>query len=159
MYPVSSNGVNRETDEEVYFFTPAFYPLDNFSAHTVRIWGNRFLTAEHAYLWKKFSVANPGVAESIFDAESPEIAKTISMKHIQEGSPSWHEERVHVMEEVLRAKAEQHEDVRTVLIKSGTRRIIENSPVDAFWGIGPEGIGQNTLGMLWMKIREELYST
>ena len=60
------------------------------------------------------------------------------------------------MEEILRAKTEQHEDVRDVLKKTGKRTIIENSPVDSFWGIGYDGNGQNVVGKIWMKIRDEL---
>ena len=60
------------------------------------------------------------------------------------------------MEEILRAKTEQHEDVRDVLKKTGKRTIIENSPVDSFWGIGHDGKGQNVVGKIWMKIRDEL---
>jgi len=32
MYPSSSENLNKETEYTVYFFTPAFYSLDNFSA-------------------------------------------------------------------------------------------------------------------------------
>ncbi|MEK7619242.1 MAG: NADAR family protein, partial [Patescibacteria group bacterium] len=153
MYPASSNELNRETESEVYFFTPAFYPLDNFSAHGVRIWGRDFPTAEHAFQWKKFSESNPAVAERIFHASSPHIAKEIANANTNTRPQDWIEKRVSVMEEILRAKAAQHEDVRSALERTGTRTIKENSPVDLFWGIGPNGTGDNTLGVLWMKIR------
>lgn len=55
MYPKSNKDLNKETDSAVYFFTPAFHPLDNFSAHVINIWGKEFPTAEHAFQWKKFS--------------------------------------------------------------------------------------------------------
>jgi hypothetical protein len=55
-----------------------------------------------------------------------------------------------------RMKAEHHEDVREILRKTGKRKIIENSPVDDFWGIGPEGVGKNIVGEIWMKIRDDL---
>ena len=156
MYPASSEGLNKETKDAVYFFTTAFHPLDNFSAHAVRIWGKRFLTSEHAYQWKKISGSHPEIAEEIFNADSSDIVKNISMLHNNKVVPSWHEKKVQIMEEILRKKAEQHEDVREVLAKSGTRKIIENSPVDAFWGVGADGKGKNTIGKLWMKIRDEL---
>lgn len=58
------------------------------------------------------------------------------------------------MEEILRAKAEQHQDVREILKKTGQRIIIENCPVDGFWGIGPNRNGENMVGKIWMKIRD-----
>ena len=59
------------------------------------------------------------------------------------------------MEQILRAKAEQHEEVREVLRKTGNRTIIENSPVDSFWGVGSDGKGENMVGKIWMKIRND----
>lgn len=38
MYPSPTLNLNRETEDTVYFFTSAFYPLDNYSAHQISIW-------------------------------------------------------------------------------------------------------------------------
>ena len=154
MYPVSSEGLNKETSDAVYFFTPAFDALNNFSAHQVTLWGIRFPTCEHAYQWKKFADGAPEVAELILEAGSPELANQIAPAHKTRVPKKVYEQRVEIMEEVLRAKLVQHEDVREILRKTGTRMIVENSPVDSFWGIGPEGTGANHLGKLWMKLRE-----
>src|SRR3989344_6017147 len=78
MIPASSEGLNRETKEAVYFFTPAFDVFNNFSAYTVDIWGRRFPTAEHAFQWKKFERSAPEVAEAVFRAGSPNEAKEIA---------------------------------------------------------------------------------
>ncbi len=155
MYPETSSDVNRETDEAVYFFTPAFYPLDNFSAHSVNLWGIQFPTSEHAYQWKKYSVAEPELAKQILEAKSPYAVKKISDNNKDKVSAAFHENKLAVMEEILLAKMDQHEDVRVKLMKTGTRTIIENSPVDGFWGI-EDGSGENHLGKIWMKIRDSL---
>lgn len=60
------------------------------------------------------------------------------------------------MTELARAKAAQNEDVREMLLKTGTKRIVENSPWDDFWGIGPNGDGQNQVGKILMQVRDEL---
>ncbi len=156
MYPASSEGLNRETGEAVYFFTTAFAPLDNFSAHAVQVWGIAFPTAEHAYCWKKYAAAYPEIAEEILAAPSPHAVKEIGDRNRDKLPTSWREERVKVMEEVLRVKAALHEDVRDALRRTGTRAIVENSPVDTFWGAGPDGKGENMVGKIWMKIREGL---
>lgn len=156
MYPVSSDGVNRETSTEVYFYTAAFYPLDNFSAHAVSIWGKTFPTVEHAYQWKKFVATQPEVAQNIFSAASPHLVKEISESNKAKTTEAWYSERIAVMEEVLRAKTSQHKDVRDILEKTESRTIIENSPVDGFWGNGVDGKGENIVGKIWMKIREDL---
>ncbi len=135
-----------------------FEPLNNFSAHLVRVWGVSFLTAEHAYHWRKFSPAATDAAEKIFLAASPNQAKEIAYQNMDKLPSDWWERRVEVMEEVLRAKALQHEEVRDALRRTAQRAIIESSPVDAFWGTGPDGTGENMVGKLWMKIRGELIS-
>lgn len=155
MYPVSSNGLNRETDDAVYFFTPAFHALDNFSAHAVEIYDHIFPTVEHAFQWKKFE-HEPQIALEIFGARSPEAVKKVSARFKDKILSSWHTSKLKVMEEICRAKLMQHEDVQEILLKTENRRILENSPVDSFWGIGPNNSGENNIGKIWMKLREEL---
>lgn len=36
------------------------------------------------------------------------------------------------------------------------REIVEDSPIDSYWGCGADGLGKNMLGKLLMKLREEL---
>lgn len=60
------------------------------------------------------------------------------------------------MEEILRAKLAQHPRIQEKLLETKNKQIIENSPYDDFWGIGPENNGQNHLGKVWMKLRDEL---
>jgi len=46
--------------------------------------------------------------------------------------------------------------MRDLLLETGEKELLENSPVDAYWGVGPTGDGLNHLGKLWMKLRDEL---
>lgn len=156
MYPTSSEGLNKETDEAVYFFSTAFFCFDNFSAHQVEVWGIKFPTVEHAFQWKKFSEVKPDIAAQILASPSPEAVYEIAQANKANKPTTWAEEKVGVMEQILRAKAQQHEDVREALKRSGKRTIIENSPFDDFWGSGPDGTGQNMVGKIWMKIRDEI---
>lgn len=154
--PTPANGENIITADAVYFYTPKFYFLDNFSAFTITIWGKTFPTAEHAYQWKKFSVVAPAVATQIFNAQSPNDTKRISDAHTSLTPSSWQDEKCSVMEEILRIKLAQHPKLREKLAETEDKMIFENSPTDSYWGIGPDGEGQNQLGKLWMKLRTEL---
>ena len=145
--------LNKETEDSIYFFTPAYYALDNFSAFTVSIWDETFQTSEHAYQWKKFQNSNPEIAQQILKAKSPSEVKQISDSHKDSVDVNFRKNKLEIMNEILRAKYDQHEIVRDLLQKTGDKLIIENSPMDDFWGIGHEGTGQNMLGKLWMKIR------
>jgi len=43
-----------------------------------------------------------------------------------------------------------------VLLSTGDEQIIENSPIDYYWGCGADGSGKNMLGQVLMEIREIL---
>jgi ribA/ribD-fused uncharacterized protein len=156
MYPDSSEGLNKETDDTVYFFTVPFEPLNNWSPHRVSIWNNNFSTSEHAFQWKKFSEVEPSIATDILNAESPYVVFKITQANKDKQPKNWIDIKVGIMEEILRAKFAQHEDVRDALKRTGNRRIAENSPVDSFWGLGPNKDGLSMLGNIWMKIRDGL---
>jgi len=147
---------NYVTDTGVYFYTPRFYAFDNMSAFSVTIWGYTFMTAEHAYQWKKYSSSHPKLALEILHAPSAYATKKIANAHIDITPADWVEQRVEAMESILRAKMKQHEKLVRLLIETEDRVIYENSPTDNFWGIGSDGMGENTLGKLWMKLRDEL---
>jgi ribA/ribD-fused uncharacterized protein len=156
MNMLPGDGENKTTDEAVYFYTPRYYVFDNFSACSVSLWGQVFPTAEHAYQWKKFCEHSPSVAQRILKAPSPYAVKKVSDAHKDQVSPDWSRQKKSVMEEILRAKLAQHEDVASKLKETHHKIIIENSPTDRYWGIGVEGTGQNILGTLWMKLRDEI---
>jgi predicted NAD-dependent protein-ADP-ribosyltransferase YbiA (DUF1768 family) len=73
--------------------------------------------------------------------------------------PNWASIKIDRMRAVLRAKFSQHENLRQVLLGTGSRRLVEvgttNNAVNRFWG-EVNGKGENTLGKLLMELREEL---
>ncbi|MBU0707087.1 NADAR family protein [Patescibacteria group bacterium] len=154
MYSDSSEGLNKENNKAIFFFTPSFHPLDNFSAHRIDIWNISFPTAEHAYQCKKFN-HNKDISNQILLARSPEKANQIGKQHRDQIPQGWHDQKVAIMKEILRAKAEQNHDVQKALQRSGNKEIIENSPVDNFWGNGPDNDGKNMIGKIWMELRKE----
>ncbi len=150
--PWLAEGVN----EAIGFFPREFYILDNYSACRIEYRGFVYGTLEEAYQASSFMGAAEDVVRQIQQAKSPYEAKQISLAHKARKRPGWNTEKVAVMEELLRLKAAQHPYVREMLLKTGDNIIAEDSPKDAFWGWGPDRNGQNMMGKLWMKIREEL---
>ena len=60
------------------------------------------------------------------------------------------------MEDICRAKFTQNEELKKKLIDTGDATLIEgNTWNDTFWGVC-NGVGENNLGKILMKIREEL---
>ena len=60
------------------------------------------------------------------------------------------------MAEVLRLKFTQHPDLRSMLLSTGSAKIVYDDPLDPFWGSGTDGNGQNELGKLLTDIRHIL---
>ena len=56
----------------------------------------------------------------------------------------------------LYAKFTQHERLTKMLLDTGDRKLVEHTTRDSYWGDGGDGSGQNRLGKLLMKLREEL---
>ena len=70
--------------------------------------------------------------------------------------PDFNEVKDQLMKTCLLAKFRHHPDLKLQLLDTGDNELIEDSKVDAYWGIGEDGNGQNKLGKLLMEIRSEL---
>lgn len=72
--------------------------------------------------------------------------------------PDWEEVKVGFMEEIVRAKFNQHPELATRLLATGNKQLIEgNTWGDTFWGVDTRtGQGENHLGKILMKVRDEI---
>lgn len=70
----------------------------------------------------------------------------------------WEAVKVTVMEEIVRAKFTQNEDLKWRLLTTGDACLEEgNTWHDTFWGVDAKtGEGLNHLGRILMKVRDEL---
>lgn len=95
-------------------------------------------------------------AKKDFTTLSPGAAKRMGRR--VQLRPDWEAVKVPIMEEIVRAKFSQHEDLKALLLATGDALIEEgNTWHDTFWGVDAKsGRGQNHLGKILMKIREEL---
>lgn len=139
----------------VFFYEFEFYVLSNFSPFQVEWDGNVYMTSEHAYQASKFE--NSEIKKKIKGARSAHDAmKLANIIYDDKTRSDWNDVRLSIMEGVVRAKLSQHYYVQKKLLATGDRELIENSPRDSFWGWGPKKTGENHLGKIWMKLREEL---
>ena len=67
-------------------------------------------------------------------------------------------DKLAIMEDIFRAKLAQHADIADILRESGDAPVLKEWAADYFWGTGADGSGENQMGKLWMKLREELAS-
>ena len=72
--------------------------------------------------------------------------------------PDWEKVKFTLMEEIVRAKFTQHPELAEQLLATGQKIIIEgNRWGDTCWGVDIRtGEGENHLGKILMRVREEL---
>lgn len=147
--------LSEKINDVIGFYPREFYPLDNFSSFKVEWNGYLYSTLEEAFQSRLFLPNYPEIADQIKKSHSAHEAQKIMFENIDKVEYS-NEEQVPIMEELLRLKIDQNPYVKKKLLQTEDYLIVEDSPKDAFWGWGPNRDGNNQLGKLWMKLRDEL---
>lgn len=85
---------------------------------------------------------------------TPREAKAFGRSvHLRE---DWESVKDRIMEEVVRCKFDQNPHLKEKLLSTGDAELIEgNTWHDTYWGVD-NGIGENHLGKILMKIRNDL---
>lgn len=140
---------------QVNFTKEESHPLSPFSSHSIVIWGETFLTVEHAYQAAKFEQGP--VHERVKNVARAGDARLEARKHKDDQNVlvrGFNKEAV--MEELFRAKLTQHPEVALALKATSEEELVAKWDNDYYWSVGKDGSGENKLGKLWMKLRSEL---
>lgn len=114
--------------------------------------GRTYATLEHAYQAAK--ATNQFDRERILMATTPLKAKQLGATITT--APDWLDRRVAVMDHFLRRKFAPGTQMAQKLLATGAAHLAEgNNWGDTFWGT-VNGEGKNVLGVLLMRIRDEL---
>ena len=134
-------------------------PLDNFSAFGFVMNSEYFQTSEHAFQYLKFVDTNKEIANKIKESFSPNDARNIAHENKECRLPNWSDVKYDNMEKVLKLKVEQKLIVKECLLNTKDYIIAECCiDEDTDWGIDNNNEGNNHLGKIWMKIRDEIKS-
>ncbi|WDE11749.1 NADAR family protein [Thalassomonas haliotis] len=141
--------------KKIYFFSrnDKFFELSNFSSFDFRLNNKHWRTMEHYYQAMKFDDVD--YFNKIANAVSPKQAKDLGQTRRVPIKKNWEDIKEEVMYKGLKSKFENPELIQ-LLLRTGKKELIENSPYDNYWGIGKNKKGKNRLGVLLMKLREEL---
>ena len=150
------NWLCEKFNEFIGFYPREFFVFDNFSSFGIIMNGEFYPTVEHAYQAGKFVDTAPEIANQIKKCLSAHEAQKIAYANNDKQAKEWDEIKVAYMEKLLRLKLEQNPYIKQKLLQTKNYLICEDSPKDSFWGIGENRDGQNQLGKLWMKLRDEL---
>lgn len=149
---------------EVRFYRASEKPYGAFSnlyRREIEFEGEKFATSEHAYQAGK--ARKPEVRKWLMEAPSPALlAMAAHGLYVWDINPDWSKIKFDRMKRVLQAKFTQHEDLKQLLLSTGTARLVESATVDnavnRLWG-EVNGVGKNKLGELLMEVRAELAGT
>ena len=146
--------VSEEQIKEIRFYRAIgrYGFLSNLFKRPIIFEGKEFSCSETAYQFGK--ARDPAVAEWIISAPKPHLcAAAAHALFVFDVKPDWNNTKINRMKNVLNAKFTQHEDLKKRLLETGSAMLIEESNIDAFWGIGKKGNGKNMLGILLMQVR------
>ncbi len=136
------------------YYETSNFALSNFSAHKIVFDAVEYPTVEHAFHAQKFS--DETLRMQIRSCGSPLEAWTLARELKARRRNDWNNVKVGILTELIRAKIQQHTEVKDALLATGTEEIIEINPNDAFWGNGKDGTGLNHTGKILMLFRDEL---
>jgi len=130
--------------------------------------GGRYLTAEHFMMASKASLfGDESTRTQILRAPTPKEAKKLGRHVANFDEAVWERERFAIVVAANEAKFSQNPALRTFLLGTGDKVLVEASPLDRIWGIGlaadhPNAAhparwqGLNLLGFALMEVRERL---
>jgi N-glycosidase YbiA len=143
----------------IYFYkVDAVYGcFSNFSPYSIELDEQKWTTVEHYYQAHKFQGTSfEYLMAEIQAAATPEMAAKIGRDPAHQPRPDWDLNKCAVMYRAIWQKFSTHLGIQQILLETGSAEIIEDSPVDSFWGCGIDRSGQNQLGRILMRVRGEL---
>jgi ribA/ribD-fused uncharacterized protein len=135
----------------IYGFQNEYRFLSNFWPCNIEYNGLTFNNSESLYMAHKSGdeadfVKFAGITKP---GDAKRLGRTVRLQ------PGWDEMKFEVMEKCLRLKFDQNPGLKEKLVATGDLYLEEtNQWKDVIWGVC-NGVGENNLGKLLMKLREE----
>lgn len=142
--------ITIHNEKEIKGFFGEYRWLSNFYLCPIKGKTHVYPSSENAYQAAKVSEKNRIDFVSISPAQSKKLARSYDID-INE----WDSKKLDVMYWVIKAKFTQNLDLKKKLIETGEKYLEEtNYWGDTFWGVC-KGKGENHLGKILMRLREE----
>lgn len=133
------------------------YGFTNFSSDPVEYQGKIYPTSEHLFQSLKFLPHRPELAEHMRTcSQRPRAVFDEAHRFSPEARPDWLKVRIEMMDLALWHKFTQNTHLKDELLSTGDAELVEDSDKDAFWGVGPDGKGENQLGKALQRLRTKL---
>jgi len=143
----------------IYFYSTRENPygcFSNFSQHGFELDGFWWATSEHYFQAQKFVDTDRSWFDKIREVKTPKEAAKMGRDRSHPLRTDWERVKDEIMQQAVLQKFRNHADIREILLATGDEVIVENSPIDYYWGCGKDGSGKNRLGEILMTVREIL---
>jgi ribA/ribD-fused uncharacterized protein len=140
----------------IYFYstTDEHGYMSNFARYSIKLAGKRWATTEHYFQAMKF--VGTEHEEEVRAAPTAKEAASRGRDRARPLRRDWESVKDGVMLDALRAKFDQHPELAEQLLATGDAKLVEKTTGDYYWGCGSKGTGKNMLGVLLMRLRDEL---
>lgn len=131
-----------------------FGAFSNFASYPVQIDGKLWPTSEHYFQAMKF--ASEKDQKEIRSIKNPMEAARKGRDRRRKLKKNWNSIKDEVMREAVFQKFSQHQELKKLLVSTGTAELVEHTESDSYWGDGGDGSGRNMLGKILMEVRSKL---
>lgn len=141
----------------IYFYVEREQPygcFSNFSKHGFMLDELYWITSEHYFQAQKF--VGTEYLEILRQTKTPKDAANMGRNRSLPLRSDWEQVKDDVMRKAVLQKFKTHTNIREILLGTGNELLVENSPIDYYWGCGKNGSGKNKLGQILMEVREVL---
>ncbi|WP_414514099.1 NADAR family protein [Nostoc sp. PCC 9305] len=141
----------------IYFYSTReeYGCFSNFSSHGFELDGLYWSTSEHYFQAQKF--VGTFHVEQIRLVKTPKDAARMGRERTRPLRQDWEQVKDDIMRQAVLCKFQTHRDIRDILLSTENAEIVENSPIDFYWGCGADGSGKNMLGNILMEVRNILH--
>jgi N-glycosidase YbiA len=142
---------NHPVEIRFYLKRDPYGCFSNFAPYQVEIDGRIWKTTEHYYHAQRF--AGTEYEEVIREIKTPFQAKEVAKSGVYPRRKDWFDVKFDIMMKAIRAKFEQHNDLRDILVSTGNAILKEHTELDHYWADGGDGSGKSRLGEALMIVR------
>ncbi len=128
--------------------------LANYASYGFTKDGIFYKTVEHYYQAMKFPEGK--IRSSIIAAETPKEASNIGRDRNNKRIDNFKSIKKQVMFEGILEKFRQNRDIAYKLIETRNKDIAEATIDEYYWGIGKDKTGENNIGKIIVKVREQI---
>lgn len=114
--------------------------FSNFSLHPVVIDGVTYPTTEHYFQAQKF--IDKKIIKKVINTKKPIDAAKLGRNRDFPLRKDWESMKDEVMLKAIRAKVEQHSEVKEMLLSTENAILVEHTENDHYWGDGGDGSGK-----------------